>query len=184
MDKRWLSHQLTGGACVMSLFKKMKNNKAGDVGIIGMILIFMSAMLVAMVLDMFTSMLAKEYVINALQVAEMNALISGVETNQELYDGFAIDTQDVARTFASEIRERISEGPTTPFDNITYPSSPQSLWVGVNTFESRQISAYIRAHVLFQPKRFIRNPVDLFNYDAEQPRISVIVASSVYKFRA
>ena len=47
----------------MSLFKKMNNNKAGDVGIIGMVLIFMSAMLITMVLDMFTSMLAKEYVI-------------------------------------------------------------------------------------------------------------------------
>ena len=168
----------------MSLFKKMNNNKAGDVGIIGMVLIFMSAMLITMVLDMFTSMLAKEYVINALQVAEMNALISNVETNQELHDGFSIDTQDVARTFASEIRERISVDTTTPFESITYPSSPQSLWVGVNTFESRQISAYIRAHVLFEPKRFIKDPVDLFNYDAEQPKVSVIVGSSIYKFRA
>lgn len=168
----------------MNIFRKMKNNKAGDVGITGMIMIFMAAMLLTMVLDMFTSMLAKEYVINALQVAEMNALVSCVETNQELYDGFSINSQEVISKFSSEIRQRINVGSSTPFNNITYPSAPSSLWVGVNTYESRQISAYIRAQVLFEPKRFIKNPVNLFDYDAPQPSIGVIVASSIYKFRA
>lgn len=163
------------------------NNKGADVGIMGIMLIFVSATILAMGLDLFTTMLGKEYTINAMQSAEIYALVQNVDNSHSITENLSIDVTKVVDTYYSEIRRKLMPGPSTPFRSIKYmKESVTANTVKDDPTSSETTSAGISAYILFEPKRYIRNPMDFLSpsdgINVDKVYVKTRVVSYIYVF--
>jgi len=168
---------------MIRFLRKLRSNKGIESGILGLLLVLILTTTIAMEIDFFTTTLAKEHIIMALESTEIYALMASVDYTPMVTSDMGFNSESARLTFENEIHAKLRDGAGTFFHTI--------YWSDMDiVIESNDTEAYIWVSLDYSPMQFVKSANNsLFPSKSKlqhigTPKVNVKVASKVYMYKS